>query len=67
MKKIFASTVILGLFISFPLNNIEAKVKATKVVTPAKPSALCKDGTYSYSKTRKGTCSYHKGVKVWYK
>ena len=31
------------------------------------PTALCKDGTYSYSATHSGTCSHHKGVKVWYK
>jgi hypothetical protein len=28
-------------------------------------SAICKDGTYSYSKTRSGTCSHHGGVAVW--
>lgn len=28
-------------------------------------SAECKDGTYSASKTRRGTCSGHGGVKRW--
>jgi hypothetical protein len=28
-------------------------------------SAICKDGTYSYSKTRSGTCSHHGGVAAW--
>jgi Protein of unknown function (DUF3761) len=28
-------------------------------------SAICNDGTYSYSKTRSGTCSHHGGVRVW--
>lgn len=29
--------------------------------------ARCKDGTYSYSKTFRGTCSGHKGVRYWYR
>jgi len=28
-------------------------------------SALCNDGTYSYSENRMGTCSHHEGVKKW--
>ena len=28
-------------------------------------SAICNDGTYSYSKTRSGTCSHHGGVRGW--
>ena len=28
-------------------------------------AAECKDGTYSASKTRSGTCSGHGGVKKW--
>ncbi|MBP5545994.1 MAG: DUF3761 domain-containing protein [Bacteroidales bacterium] len=31
-----------------------------------KPTALCNDGTYSYSKHRSGTCSSHGGVDKWY-
>ncbi|MEE9097320.1 PASTA domain-containing protein [Pseudarthrobacter phenanthrenivorans] len=39
---------------------------------PAAPAgggatALCVDGTLSYSATHQGTCSHHKGVAVWYK
>jgi hypothetical protein len=29
------------------------------------PSAICRDGSYSYSKTRSGTCSGHGGVSQW--
>ncbi|WFR74585.1 DUF3761 domain-containing protein [Prescottella defluvii] len=29
-------------------------------------SAQCKDGTYSYSQSRRGTCSGHGGVAVWF-
>jgi hypothetical protein len=30
------------------------------------PTALCWDGTYSYSANRQGTCSHHDGVMTWY-
>ncbi len=29
------------------------------------PSAICNDGTFSYSTSRSGTCSYHGGVRSW--
>jgi endonuclease YncB( thermonuclease family) len=29
------------------------------------PTARCNDGTYSYSRNRPGTCSYHRGVAYW--
>lgn len=32
---------------------------------PGGPTAVCADGTYSYSQTAQGTCSYHGGVSVW--
>jgi len=32
---------------------------------PAGATALCNDGTYSYSKTHQGTCSRHGGVARW--
>ncbi|MCM1168631.1 MAG: DUF3761 domain-containing protein [Bacteroides sp.] len=32
---------------------------------PAKATALCRDGTYSFSRNRKGTCSHHGGVARW--
>jgi hypothetical protein len=31
------------------------------------PTALCNDGTYSYSTHRQGTCSHHGGVAQWLK
>ena len=30
------------------------------------PTAVCNDGTYSYSQSRSGTCSWHGGVAEWY-
>lgn len=32
---------------------------------PAGATAECRDGTYSFSQSRRGTCSHHGGVKRW--
>jgi len=32
---------------------------------PAGATALCVDGTYSFSQTHSGTCSHHGGVSTW--
>lgn len=32
---------------------------------PAGATARCRDGTYSYSQSRRGTCSHHGGVAEW--
>lgn len=32
---------------------------------PDGASARCRDGTYSFSHSRRGTCSRHGGVAVW--
>ena len=32
---------------------------------PAGATARCRDGTYSYSQHRSGTCSHHGGVAAW--
>jgi len=32
---------------------------------PKNASARCRDGTYSFSMSRRGTCSHHGGVAVW--
>ncbi|SDX71981.1 Protein of unknown function [Amycolatopsis xylanica] len=33
--------------------------------SPSGATAKCKDGTYSYSQNRRGTCSGHGGVATW--
>lgn len=33
---------------------------------PSGASAICRDGTYSFSQHRQGTCSGHGGVASWY-
>jgi hypothetical protein len=32
---------------------------------PAGATAQCSDGTYSFSQSRRGTCSHHGGVSTW--
>jgi serine/threonine-protein kinase len=53
---------------------VVAKPIAAAPVRPADPyaaakaagaSAVCADGTWSFSKTRSGTCSHHGGVHWW--
>ncbi|KAA8877276.1 DUF3761 domain-containing protein [Nocardia colli] len=48
--------------------NIDKKCvpRPQQALTPPDgATAKCKDGTYSSSLTRKGTCSGHKGVEQW--
>lgn len=33
---------------------------------PAGATARCRDGSYSFSRSRQGTCSHHGGVLEWY-
>lgn len=33
---------------------------------PEGATAKCADGTYSFSASRRGTCSHHGGVSIWY-
>ncbi|MFF7881000.1 DUF3761 domain-containing protein [Streptomyces sp. NPDC020794] len=34
---------------------------------PRAATAKCKDSSYSYSRSFRGTCSHHRGVKYWYR
>lgn len=43
------------------------KAQPTAVPDNGGPTALCRDGSYSYSAHHQGTCSHHGGVAVWYK
>jgi hypothetical protein len=42
-----------------------APTAAAAPAQPGKPTAQCKDGTYSMSQHRSGTCSHHGGVANW--
>lgn len=48
-------------------NSTSHRVKSSKHTdsAPDGATALCRDGTYSYSVSRRGTCSHHGGVARW--
>jgi hypothetical protein len=43
-----------------------AQPTATPIQIQRRPTAVCRDGTLSYSQNRRGTCSHHGGVRSWY-
>lgn len=52
--------------VSAPQNPVvSAPVQPAAPSHPAGASAICRDGTYSYSQNRRGTCSHHGGVAQW--
>jgi hypothetical protein len=44
---------------------IHSPAKSTADQVPSGASAKCRDGTYSFSQHRRGTCSHHGGVGDW--
>lgn len=42
---------------------VHRPVKANRA--PVGATAQCRDGTYSFSQSRRGTCSHHGGVARW--
>jgi hypothetical protein len=54
----FAYTNVYGSKVSSPVHS---------QVIPIGASAKCKDSTFSFSASRRGTCSHHGGVKTWFK
>lgn len=46
--------------------NVDGNCIKSPGSNPAGASARCRDGTYSYSQHRQGTCSRHGGVAEWY-
>jgi hypothetical protein len=47
-------------------NDVHSPAYSNNGSVPAGASAQCGDGTYSFSQSRRGTCSHHGGVAVWY-
>ena len=45
----------------------KSEVNGLTPLREREPSALCRDGSYSYSEHRRGTCSWHGGVQQWLK
>jgi uncharacterized protein DUF3761 len=50
--------LLLGAFLALA-------VPAASAAPPPGATAVCRDGTYSFSQHRSGTCSYHGGVARW--
>lgn len=49
--------------------NVDGNKVHSPAYAPSRPagaSARCRDGTYSFSQNRRGTCSHHGGVAEWY-
>ncbi|THC39419.1 DUF3761 domain-containing protein [Massilia sp. Mn16-1_5] len=47
-------------------NVVHSPSRTRGDVAPAGASAKCRDGTWSFSQSRRGTCSHHGGVGSWY-
>jgi hypothetical protein len=45
--------------------EVHSPAKSTHDQVPAGASAKCRDGSYSFSQHRRGTCSHHGGVSIW--
>ncbi len=56
-----------NLTIKYYTNSTGHKVQSPTYYdsAPAGATALCRDGTYSFSRNRRGTCSNHGGVAKW--
>lgn len=52
--------------IATPANANSKPRKESKPSAHSGASALCGDGSLSYSASRRGTCSHHGGVAEWY-
>jgi hypothetical protein len=46
-------------------NTVHSPAYSNTNSIPAGASARCRDGTYSFSQNRRGTCSHHGGVSEW--
>ncbi len=46
-------------------NSVHSPAYSDNGSVPSGASARCRDGTYSFSQHRSGTCSYHGGVSEW--
>jgi hypothetical protein len=46
--------------------NVDGNHVASPSPNPSGATAQCRDGSYSYSQHRSGTCSHHGGVATWF-
>lgn len=56
-------------YVKYYTNSFGQKVQSPTYYSsaPSGATALCRDGTYSFSRNRRGTCSHHGGVARWLK
>lgn len=54
-----------GHYVNQDGQTVHAPAKSVTGAVPAGASATCRDGTYSFSKNHRGTCSHHGGVATW--
>jgi uncharacterized protein DUF3761 len=55
----------LAAMVAFGLPDLAAAQQPQQPSVPAGATARCRDGTYSFSRHRSGTCSHHGGVAAW--
>lgn len=62
-----SSGVTTGTAIKYYTNSQGERVQSPTYypTAPAGATALCRDGSYSFSRIRRGTCSHHGGVAKW--
>lgn len=60
------TNVIIPVVPIAPLNQNNNSTYQDYDAVPVGVTAKCRDGTYSYSANRRGTCSHHGGVEEWY-
>ncbi len=46
-------------------NRVRSPTRTPDNQPPAGATAQCRDGTFSFSQSRRGTCSHHGGVEKW--
>ncbi len=59
------SSVLQPIVSAAPESVSTSKVPSSTYYTPESATALCNDGTYSFSANRQGSCSHHDGVAQW--
>jgi hypothetical protein len=47
-------------------NTVHSPAYSENNSIPVGATAKCRDGTYSFSQSRRGTCSHHGGVASWF-